>query len=248
MKFLLSLITLVLCATSTHASDLDSYRAMDDAASDAYRAQNYEAAIEQWSRALEAEEAQSSSSERARILHNLGNAALRNGEALEAVAHYRASLNLRPRNADTLTNLDFARTEADLSPAPRASFLASLTLAETERLVVFLAFALFLMLVGEAFLGGAFRPASIVVGLLLLGSFIPWAGQLSDSDLEAAMIVKSSGTSLRSEPRAGATSLIRLDPGTEHEVRDELPDWTSVKTEDGIVGWVKTSDLLRTTY
>jgi len=104
------------------------------------------------------------------------------------------------------------------------------------------------MLVGEAFLGGAFKPAAVVTGLLLLASLIPWAGQLVSSDLEEAMVVKRAGTALRSEPRAGAQMLIKLKAGTEHVVRDELPEWIALTTEDGLEGWVKAADLLQTTY
>lgn len=248
MSLFKNVLALILCSVCAFASEAGQLAAIDAAAMEAYRTQNYELAEQQWTRALELEEVGASSFERARILHNLGNSALREGEALEAVALYRASLKLRPRSAATLANLDFARTEAELDPAPRASFLGSLTLAEMERLVLFLAFALFLMLVGEAYLGGAFKPAAVVAALLLLASLIPWASQLGDSNLEEAMVVKRAGTSLRSEPRAGATTLVKLKAGTEHAVRDELPEWVALETADGVEGWVKAADLWPTTY
>lgn len=247
MNLFKTLLVLVLCAATAFAEESSPLQALDRAATEAYRAQEYDLAEQQWNSALALDEVQASSSERARILHNLGNVSLRGGDALEAVARYRSSLKLRPRDADTWANLDFARSEANLDPAPRAGFLSSLTLAETERLVLFLALALFLMLVGEAFLGGAFGPASVVAGLLLLGSLFPWAGRVAGADAEEAMVIKRAGTALRSEPRTGAASLIRLEPGTEHRVRDQLPDWISVETPDGVEGWVKAADLLRTT-
>ena len=228
--------------------ELGEARSLDQLAMEAYRAQDYKSAGEQWERELELEAVRASSNERARILHNLGNVSLRSGRTLESVARYSSSLKLRPRDAGTLANLDFARSEAALDPAKRVSFLGSLTLREMERLVMFLAFALFLMLVGEAFIGGAFKPAAVVTALLLLASLVPWASQRADTANEEAMVVKSAGTSLRSEPRAGATSLTMLAAGTEHLVRDRLTEWVAVETADGVEGWVKAADLLRTTY
>src|SRR6185436_3640855 len=90
---------------------------VDQAAIDAYRRGNYDSAKSLWISALES--APLPSAERARILYDLGNAAFRSDAPLEAVGWYTASLRLRPRDADTWTNLEHARRTAKLDPADR---------------------------------------------------------------------------------------------------------------------------------
>jgi hypothetical protein len=243
--FIISFVWLGLSPAFAQLSpDLET---LDAAAVEAYRELEYGLAAERWSAALELEALASSPGERARVLYNLGNCALRQDRPLEAVAHYHAAAKLRPRDPAILANLDYARSEADLDPVGRPSLLRSLTLAEAERLVMALTLLLFLSLLGEAVLGGAFRHAAVVLGVLLLLSLVPWLGQLRSVDQREAMVVQRNGTPLRSEPRSGSKTLVRLDAGTEHSVRDELPEWIALETGDGVEGWVPARHVLRTT-
>lgn len=220
---------------------------LDAAAATAYRETDYDSARERWTTALNSPELAQSSQERARILHNLGNVAMRKGDPLRAVALYRASLKLRPRDVDTLANFDLARTDANLDPAGRSSFFASLTKGESERLVMLMTLVLFIALLAEALFGRAFRGVVMIVGVLLLLAMVPWVGTLSDGESREVMVVKKSGSPLRSEPRTGAKTLVRLNPGTEHRVRDEHLDWVAVETPDGIAGWLPKDHTLSTT-
>jgi hypothetical protein len=102
----------------------------DQAAVDAYRRGDYAGAKSLWIATLETGRDESGAplpdGERARILYDLGNAAFRAGEPLEAVGWYTASLRLRPRDAETWSNLEHARRTAKLEPADRGDLAATL--------------------------------------------------------------------------------------------------------------------------
>ncbi len=85
----------------------------------AYRAGDLDTARSLWLELLEAEPRVVRGAERGRVLFNLGNLALRAQADLEAVGWYTASLRLRPRDADTWANLEFARLGTGLEPADR---------------------------------------------------------------------------------------------------------------------------------
>ena len=249
MRTLLRLLVLfLLCGVGVAQTSPVDFETLDRGATEAYRAKLYPSAQEQWRAALESEEAQSSSELRARILFNLGNTSFRQDRPLEAVAYYSASRRLRPRDADVQANLDYASIEADLDPPERGNLLTSMTLGESERLVLWLTFALFALLALEAFFGRTFRVLAALCAVVLLASLAPWIYNLSQEGQDRVMVVRAAGAPLMSEPRTDAKMLLKLDPGTEHQVRDSLLEWTKVETPDGIEGWTKAASVFRTDF
>lgn len=221
---------------------LDSERAVE-----AYRSGDFEGAISHWMLVLEQDKAARvlHANERARVLYNVGNSAFRQERLHEAVGWYTAALRYRPRDADTWTNLEFARSEAGLDPADRGDLsatihrlLSSLTLAESEWLVL-LALGIFLIpLVGEALRGGLLWRRLALCGLaLVLISLVPWLSHLNRVD-DPVLVIRPKGVSVYSEPRPGATEVSRLDAGLIVEKVDSLPDWIEVRVPDGFEGWV----------
>lgn len=242
------LILCCLCGVAAaQVSDVD-YETLDRGAAEAYRAKLYSSAEQQWLAALEREEARGSSEERARLLFNLGNAAFRQERPLEAVAYYSASRRLRPRDGDVQANLDYAALEAGLEPPERVSVLTSLTLGESEKLVLGLTFVLFALLAAEALFGRTFRILAAICAVVLLASLAPWIYNLSQEGRDRVMVVRAAGAPLMSEPRTDSKMLLKLMPGTEHEFTDSLPQWTKVETSDGIEGWTKTGSVFRTDF
>ena len=84
----------------------------DAAAVEAFRAGQYEVALDLWNDALRAPEL--GVSERSRLLYNAGNAAARDGGWMMAVAYYTEALKGAPRDADLWFNLEYARREVGL--------------------------------------------------------------------------------------------------------------------------------------
>jgi tetratricopeptide (TPR) repeat protein len=240
----LALVMIVAVAGTAHARD----RSNDEAAAQAaYRAGDFASATSSWRAVLESEENAASPSERARVLYNLGNTAFRAGRTLEAVGWYTASLRLRPRDAETWHNLEYARNAAKLEPADRGDLSAtlnrlfsSLTLAESEWLVIAVVLAWAGVLAMEALRGGRlWRNLSFVGAFLVAASFVPWAFSLSRASADTLLAIQDGKLGVKSEPRADAAVIAEANAGDELERLDTLPDWTKVELADGTVGWVE---------
>lgn len=219
----------------------DAEAGPDDAVA-AYRRGDYESASALWERELEAT---GDPAEKARLAYDLGNASYRSGHLLEAIGWYTAALRHEPRDADTWANLELARAEAGLEPADRGDLaattlrvLSSLTLAESEWLVLGSLALLALALSWEALHGGrAARRAALAAAGLTAIALVPWCWNLLDDSTRPALIVAEDGTPARSEPRPDGTRLFELEPGTRVERLDVLPGWVEVAA-DGRAVWV----------
>jgi hypothetical protein len=225
---------------------------VDQAAVDAYRRGDYAGAKSLWIATLETGRDESGAplpdGERARILYDLGNAAFRAGEPLEAVGWYTASLRLRPRDAETWSNLEHARRTAKLEPADRGDLaatlgrlLTSITHVESQWLALAGAALLALVLAAEALRGGrTLRRLSFVGALVALVTSIPWIvhGARSDRDTVLVLSTEEGGAGLRSEPLSDAAFVARAAAGEEIERLDQLPGWVKVEARDGTAGWI----------
>ncbi len=184
--------------------------------------------------------------DRASVLYDLGNAAFRLGQPIEAAAWYTACIRLDPRRSDAWANLELARSRAELDPADRGDLVATLrralgflTLAESEWLVLAAAALLLLVLLIEAVRGGLlWKRLALVFLLLLLLAMSPWVWRLSAGGEDPLFVLAADGVSVRSEPRADAAAIERLEPGEEVERVDELPGWARVELSGGERGWV----------
>jgi len=220
---------------------------------EAYRAGDLEAAATHWRERLEAEGAVMHSNERARLLYDLGNVAYRRSDRHAAIGWYTASLRLRPRDADTWTNLELARSEAGLDPADRGDLMATvrrlvtaLTRAESEWLLLGIVLLWAVTLAGEALRGGrAWRLAALVGFGAVLLSAAPLLVHLATAGADPVLVVAQGGARVQSEPRAEAKMITMLDAGAEAEVLDRLPDWVKVADETGTEGWVPRESVFR---
>ena len=216
---------------------------------EAYRRGDFETAENLWIAALEGDAL--SAQERGRILYDVGNAAFRRGNVLEAVGWYTASLRVRPRDADTWKNLEHARATAKLEPADRGDLASttwrlysSLTLAESEWLAIGGAILWLGALVAEALRGGRLlrRLAWVGLGVTLL-CLSPWIYHRAHDGLDTVLVVEgadssSHGVEAHSEPRSDATVVGNASAGDEVERLDELPGWTKIELPGGSSGWI----------
>lgn len=217
---------------------------------EAYRSASYEQARTLW--LAELERTDDGAPDDARVLYNLGNTAFRLKRPLEAAAWYTAALRIDPRDENAWHNLEFVRREAGLDPADRGDlsatakrFASSLTLPESERLVLAVAALLGLSLAWEALRGS---QASRVVSLALTGvlalALIPWLWHVSHSGERPVFVVQPEGAALLSEPRAEATLIGRVPAAGEAERVDTLPGWLRVRTAEGETGWVAAESVI----
>ena len=222
-----------------------------EAAVDAYRRGDFETAKSLWIAALEDPEAGRPplpSAERARLLYDVGNAAYRKGDVLEAVGWYTASLRLRPRDADTWKNLEHARATAKLEPADRGDLAAtvrrlvgSLTRAESEWLAIGAVLLWAGVLAAEALRGGrVLRRLAFAGALTTAIALVPLADHaLRDrKDIVLVLDPAERGAEIRSEPRPDATVIGTVASGEEVVREDELPGWVKVAPSGGTSGWI----------
>ncbi len=217
---------------------------------EAYRSASYEVARTLWLAELERTDA--AAPDRARVLYNLGNTAFRLKRPLEAAAWYTAVLRIDPRDENAWHNLEFVRREAGLEPADRGDlsatakrFASSLTLPESERLVLGVAALLGLALAWEALRGSqASRAASLALAGLLALALVPWLWRVAHADERPVFVVQPEGAALLSEPRAEATLIGRVPAAGEAERIDSLPGWLRVRTAAGETGWVAVEAVL----
>ena len=236
-------IVVALLAPSAHA---DVPIVSDAAAVEAYRKGDLATARSEWLALLQGPDAPRAA-ERARILYDLGNVAFREGKTLEAVGWYTSSRYLRPRDADTWTNLEHARTAAKLEPADRGDLAATLlrlvssfTPAESEWIAVGGLFLAAVALIGEALRGGrTWRWIAVSGALAALLASGPWAWQLSIRDSDPLLVVEENKALVRSEPGAAAAVVGESSVGSQVERVDELPDWTKIRLDGGLEGWVE---------
>lgn len=222
----------------------------EGSAVEAYRRGDFETAENLWIAALEG--GALSSQERGRILYDVGNAAFRRGNVLEAVGWYTASLRVRPRDADAWKNLEHARATAKLEPADRGDLASttwrlcsSLTLAESEWLALAGAVVWLGALVAEALRGGRLlrRLAWVGLGVALL-SLSPWIYHRAHDGQDTVLVVEGAdstnhGVEAHSEPRSDATVIGNASAGDEVERLDELPGWTKIELPGGSAGWIE---------
>ncbi|MCY2961131.1 MAG: SH3 domain-containing protein [Planctomycetota bacterium] len=227
------------------ASGAYAQESRDAEAIAAYRAGDLARARESWTRVLAAEP-RVAGDERARILHNLGNLAFREGRVLESVGWFSASLRLRPRDADTWSNLEHARREAKLDPADRGDLgatlrrlLSAFTPSEARLLALGGLCAWAAALAFEALRGGRtarwFALGGAAFALLLAS---PWVHGVVTRVDRPALVVEEGKALVRSEPRTEAAVVAEAAAGSEVEEVDALPGWSKIRTAEGLEGWV----------
>jgi len=231
--------------------DASAYRALDRAAIEAYRRQDFASARQCWQNCLSDPELQRSRAEKGRVLYDLGNVAYREGQLYEAVGWYSAALEERPRDADTWHNLEQARSDAHLEPADRGDLYSSLerlatslTPEEARALALWASLAWVLVLAGEAFLGGrVWAWLAHLATLALAACLVPWLVQGSRAQRNELLVVCAAPLELRSEPREDAAKVLELKPGERVRYQDELPDWIKVEDQGARSGWARRETL-----
>ncbi len=216
---------------------------------EAYRSGAYAEARERWRATLREDLGRL---ERSRVYYDLGNAAWRLDEPLEAVACYTAAVRLDPRHGDSWRNLELARAKAGLPPADPGDLGATLeralgSLFPGERrclaLGALLAWALVLGL--EMRRGGAvLRRLALAGAALALLACVPWVHDRLRRERSAPVLVVQAGpVPLRSEPLEDRAPIGELAPLEELERVDSLPGWVRVERSGGLRGWVREETL-----
>ncbi len=214
----------------------------------AYRRGQYAEAEVLWRETLQEDLSEAG---RARVYYNLGNAAWRQDEAMEAVGWYSACLRISPRHGDAWNNLEFVRADAGLEPADRGDLrstarraLLALRPAESRLLAFSALGVLGVLFLLEAFVGGAlFRLLCALgaVGTLVL--CMPFFYRLGNDARDPMLVVRAPRVAIRAEPNTQRDQIGELEAGEEVERIDSLPGWVRVTGSEGTNGWVQEEAL-----
>lgn len=185
------------------------------------------------------------------ICHNLGNAAFRDGRALDAVGWYRAALRHGPRALDTLENLSLAERAAELDARSEVDFVGSsmrlmkfVSAEEAPWLALLGLLPVGVILLAEALRGGrGWRLLSIVSVLFALACLGPFVRYRMEAPGGTVMVAESGGVERRREPLEKRQVVGRWPAGEVLRVLDELPGWHRLEDSEGERGWVPTGGV-----
>lgn len=184
-----------------------------------------------------------------RLLYNLGNAYLRDGQLGQAVASYRRSLARRPRDQDVQANLEFARrsTRDALAPPTPSPWISTLffwhfrmSRSELAWTVLILNLVLWTLLA----LGRLRRRRTELLPWLLGGvllCLVGSGGSLLVHELwpQRVAVVLPPEIDARSGPGADAVVRYKLHAGTEVAVEDITQGWVRIEGPERQQAWVE---------
>ncbi|MEK7703336.1 MAG: hypothetical protein AAB426_00145 [Myxococcota bacterium] len=216
-------------------------------ANQAHDSGNYAAALDAY-RALLADGYASSP-----LYYNVGNAELRSHHLGAAIAAYRHSLSLDPRNADARANLESARKrthDALVPPGPSATARSllfwhyalsgrELLAASLGTYVTFWLALLWRRLRAGSELAGWIAVTSLVALLLLGGSLL-----VRHVAPEGLVVVVSPSASAHTGTRADSSVRFVLHEGAEVRLLEHEGDWARVALPDGQQGWIAMGELV----
>lgn len=199
-----------------------------------------------------------SSSEKATVLFNLGNAYFKQGELAQSILCYERSLRLRPTNKDAQFNLKFAQSRITDNIEDSTTFFlskwaASLRnlLSENTWLYMSIAFFWVVLICLFGFLLGqtsGLRKTSFYIGIVaLVLSICTGANALSLHQRDAARaeaIITQGIVNAKSSPDKSGTDLFTLHEGTKVEIKETIGEWGNIHVGNN-VGWVPLKTLER---
>ena len=183
-----------------------------------------------------------------RLRFNLGNAYLRNGELGRAIAQFRRSRSLQPRDEDTRANLAFARgsTKDAIGPPEPSPVLSTvlfwhyrLSRAELAALAVILSILFWSVAALRLYRRDSEIAGWILMGLLLilLGTLGSLAGHRFLTPTIAVIVPQE--IDAFTAPDTDSVVRFKLHAGTELRVRDEREGWLRIILPDDQQGWIE---------
>ncbi|NND62846.1 MAG: tetratricopeptide repeat protein [Flavobacteriaceae bacterium] len=225
--------------------------ALFDQGKEQYKAENYQTAIDNWMKIIDAGEHSTA------VYFNIANAHYKLNNIGPSIYYYEKALQLSPNDKEVLNNLAFAQnaTVDSIEPLPETIFakwdkrLASLLTYNGWARVTVIASVLFTILflvyyfsVYSArkrvmFVGAILSIFVLLTGLIM--SFRTYDQQMNDQPA----IIFSESTEVKNEPNMGSETAFTLHEGTKVQILDEEDNWMRILILDGKEGWIPSTDL-----
>ena len=215
----------------------------------AYRDGGYDTAVNLYTRIAEEAGVTDSS-----LFYNLANAHLKRGEIGKSILYYRRALEINPRDADIIANLEYARTlredriDSENNRAATgviSKIVPRLTLNEYANIELFL-FTLFSILiftvtaikVDNSALIIKLKKMSLMVGILLFAQTMLLVIKTTTYINREDAVILENTVSAFSAPSAGAEKLFDLHEGTEVSILQSENGFLEITLTTGWKGWV----------
>lgn len=181
----------------------------------------------------------------AAIFFNLGNAFLKSGQLGRAVAAYRKTAQVAPRDPDLRANLQFARNQVQGPTAPAnkwQQFLGKLTVNEWTLLASGAVWGWLLLLCAIQL-----RPAlrltlrgyviGFAIAIVVLGSCLGSA--LYENSVCQTAVVVTRDAPVHNGPLEESQKAFVVHDGAELRILDQKDDWLQVSAGPGRIGWLR---------
>lgn len=217
-----------------------------------YQKGEYKEAAQEYENILKEEKQHS-----AELYFNLGNCYYKLNKVAPSIYNYEKALVLKPNDAETLNNLQFARklTIDEIKDVPKVGF-AKLIQNFTgifnyntwAWISIGIAFAFLL-----SFIGYYFSQLTLSKRIYFIGMFIVlfallvtvFAGIYEKTHFEndRPAVVFAEMTEVRSEPQKAGSSIVNLHEGAKVYVIQSLGSWRKIELTDGTEGWIDSNAI-----
>ncbi|MEZ5022555.1 MAG: tetratricopeptide repeat protein [Chitinophagales bacterium] len=243
MKFI-STILIILCFSLKTFANVSF-----DEANEAYKAGNFELAIEQYQKVLQ-------EGDFGEVFYNLGNAYYKMGDIPNAILYYEKALKKQPNDAEIQHNLNIANVQVvdKIEPLPEFFLLTWWKqLAKQQNAnqwtIQFLVLLWLSILLFVAFVFARSKARRPLFFTALSGIFIAVVilllaitqNQFETRDSEA--IIMAASVSVKSAPLNTGTDLFIIHKGLKVKIIKEENDWLNIQLADGKDGWIQKNML-----
>lgn len=221
-----------------------------EAASQAYRDQDYKKSIELYEELVE--QGFSENRESAEIYYNLGNAYFRDHQLGKAILSYERALLLDPGDRDIRHNLRFARTRTEDRITPSGNLFLTEWITGIQNLcssnewgtIAIVLFIAFLICVGVFLFirlmwvkKTAFYTGLVIIVLSITANIFAF-NQKNVRIHRNTAIVMVGAASIKASPDANSNNLFQLHEGTKVTIHDTDGNWYEIEITNGSVGWI----------
>ena len=252
IKFIVSFIIFFVTSFSLSGSSMqDSAVVYMQQANDAYQTNNYEGAIELYTKVIDLQY------ESATLYYNLGNAYFKNGNNARALLWFERALRLNPNNEDVIHNINFVQQKLidkiDILPelfiVKWWNVCSSLLTGNQWAVLSIIAcatFALCLLLILLIRISWI-RSASIFIAVFALFftifSIIFAKRETSRYKQSPEGIIMSQVINVKSTPTEKGSDLFVIHSGLKVGITDRLNEWVEIKLPNGEKGWIQAEQV-----